>query len=207
MPNRPSPGTRRPDRATMPSTKDTVNSTSATTPLPRPNAHHAELRAALLMTAPLGVCSCRVLHWPVDDSHDAALLVDETGGEAAIGEPPRRLTAQHDGCGGGGVRLDIRARGDGHAAPDRRCRSGRAWVDDVVEPHAAAAPGTPYGRGGGDRGPRGEGHLAGRVVLGVADEHLPAAGRRGPGGGDVAADLHEDADPLGVRCPTCQHIG
>ena len=60
VPKRPSHGTGRPERATMPRTSETVKSTRATTPVPRPRAQKADAHAATSWgQAPTRTTRCR----------------------------------------------------------------------------------------------------------------------------------------------------
>ena len=129
----------------------------------------------------------------------APVRVDEPRGQAERLEPPRRGRSAHDR--GGARRVGVHARGGGDAdgPPHRRGRLAGGGVDDVVDGRARrAATGAPSVLDVARPPPRtvtllAVGVGAGAVVVGHADE--PAAGRDGPGGRHVAAEVDERRRP------------
>ena len=167
-----------PSGSTMPRTMLSVNTTSATTPVPRPRAHSASFM-------PLPPCGQppSVTTLPSCDTRRAGSPVSRSQARAS--------RALDHGGGGGGVGAQGSRRDDGDAAPGAAAAEAGGGVDEVVPRLGRGRPGAPGGAGGRDRGAGGQRDLLGYVVWQVLHEHLPAALGSRAGGGDVAAEADQ----------------
>ena len=156
-------------------------------PVPRPRAQSA------------AVGSCRHLLGPAAERGRAARRWSTRRAGRPCSAQPGGLAAQHDGGGGGGVRLDAGRRGDGDTAPDGVGGAAGAgsttWWTYAARGARSAAPFevATAAPAGSVTWPR--------VVVGVSWTSTCQPPRGGPGGGDVAAeaDEHADADAVGDR--------
>ena len=184
-----------------PSPIDSVSSSSAVTPVPRPRSQSASFMPGPRLPPQPPATRSRYdgAHLrgrrPRTEVGRRPVHAEQPGRESLPGQQRGRAAALHDGCRGPRVGLDAGAGGDGDTGPHRLDRQAGGRVEDVVQLPALAAPLPGPGARGRQSGPRGQADHGGGVVGLVPHEDPPAADRPGAGRGDVAAERDQHADP------------